>query len=163
MQQWSAKGPCHYNQVPASYNKDRFHTNTVRGRSVRPCSTPNMSTVPNNRMSRHLDDLEQQRYGYHSRRFQHNCRQEPDQKRYLYTSQALSHHANTDTTSIMLNALENFSAEFSMQPLGQTAPGSIQEFDRKDKATTIPWLDQVKLVAERTGNYVVKIGISKLN
>ena len=35
-----------------------------------------------------------------------------------------------------------------MEPLAQTALGSIQEFDGKDKATTIPWLDQVELVAE---------------
>ena len=27
---------------------------------------------------------------------------------------------------------------------------------------TIPWLDQVKLVAERTGNDLVEVGISKL-
>ena len=62
----------------------------------------------------------------------------------------------------MLNSLENFSARISMQPLAQATHGSIQEFDRKDKATTIPWLDQVKLVVERTGNDLVEVGISKL-
>ena len=38
--------------------------------------------------------------------------------------------------------------------MAQTALRSIQEFDGNDKATTIPWLDQVRLVAE--------VGISKL-
>ena len=32
----------------------------------------------------------------------------------------------------------------------------------KDKATTIPWLDQVKPVAERTGNDLAEVGISEL-
>ena len=50
----------------------------------------------------------------------------------------------------------------SIQPLAQVVLGSIQEFDGKDKATTIPRLDQVELVAERTGNDLVKVGISKL-
>ena len=62
----------------------------------------------------------------------------------------------------MINALENFTAKISVQPLAQAALWSIQEFDGNDKATTIPWLDQVKLVAERTGNDLVEIGISKL-
>ena len=62
----------------------------------------------------------------------------------------------------MINALENFTAKISVQPLAQAAFGSIQEFDGNDKTSTIPWLDQVKLVAERTGNDPVKVGISKL-
>ena len=62
----------------------------------------------------------------------------------------------------MLNALEKFSAKISVQPLAQAVLGSIQEFDGKDKATTIPWLDQIKLVAERISNDLVKVGISKL-
>ena len=58
-------------------------------------------------------------------------------------------NTNNDSTSIMLNALENFTAKISMQQLAQAALGSIQELDGKDKATTIPWLDQVELVVER--------------
>ena len=61
----------------------------------------------------------------------------------------------------MLNALENLKAKISVQPLAKVALGSIQEFDGNDKATTIPWLDQVMLVAERTGNDSVEVGISK--
>ena len=62
----------------------------------------------------------------------------------------------------MLNVWENFMANISMQLLAQAALGSIQEFNRKDKAMTIPWLDQVKLVVERTGVDLVEVGISKL-
>ena len=123
---------------------------------------PNMLLVPNNSKSRHFYELEQQRYGYHDRRFQHNCHQEPDKRSYSYVSQDLSNHASNDTTSIMLNALENFSAKISMQPLAQAALGSIQKFSGKDKATTIPWLDQVELVVKRTSNDLVEVGISKL-
>ena len=79
----------------------------------------------------------------------------------MYASQTLSHHANNITTSIMLNALENVTAKISMQPLDQAVLGSIQDFDGKDKAMTIPWLGQVELVVERTGNDVVQVGISK--
>ena len=50
-QQWSAKGLYQYNQTPANYNQDRISTYAGRGRSIRPCSTPNMSPVPHNRIS----------------------------------------------------------------------------------------------------------------
>ena len=40
--------------------------------------------------------------------------------------------------------------------------GSITEFDEKDMATTIPWLDQFKPVVERMGYDLVEVGISKL-
>ena len=62
----------------------------------------------------------------------------------------------------MINGLENFTAKMSVQPLVQVALRSSQEFDGNDKAATIHWLDQVKLVAEKTGNDPVKVGISKL-
>ena len=62
----------------------------------------------------------------------------------------------------MTNTLENFTAKFSVQPLAQAALRSIQEFDGNDKAATIPWLDQGGLVAERTGNDPVEVGINKL-
>ena len=38
----------------------------------------------------------------------------------------------------------------------------IQEFNGNDETTTILWLDHVELVAERTGNDPVEVGISKL-
>ena len=101
-----------------------------------------MSPVQHNRMPRHSDKLEQQRYGYNNRRFQYNHCQEPDQRRYSHASQALPNHSNNDTASIVLNALENFSAKISMQLLAQAVLASIQEFNGKDKAMTIPWLDQ---------------------
>ena len=110
-----------------------------------------MSPIPQDRMSRCFDGLEQQRCGYHDTRFQHNCRKEPDQRRFSYASQTSSNHTNNDTTSISLNALEIFSAKISVQLLAQTVFGSIQEFDGKDKVTTVPRLDQFELVTERSG------------
>ena len=62
----------------------------------------------------------------------------------------------------MITASENFTAKISVQPLAQAALVSIQEFDGNDKAATIPWLDQVELVVERTGNDQVEVHISKL-
>ena len=60
----------------------------------------------------------------------------------------------------MINALENLTAKISVQPLAQAALGSIQESDGNDKAARIPWLNQVELVAERTGKDSVEVGIS---
>ena len=60
----------------------------------------------------------------------------------------------------MINALENFTAKISVQLLALAVLGSIQEFDGNDKAAAIPWLDQVELVTERTGNDPVEVGIS---
>ena len=157
-QQWSAEGPHQYNQAPEKYNQDRFSTNAGRGRSIWAHSIPNMSPVLHNRMSRHFDELEQQRYGYHDRRFQHDHRQQRHQRRYSHASS----NANNNSTSIIINSLENFTAEILVQSLAQAALGSIQEFNGNDKATTVPWLDQVELVAERTGNGPVEVGISKL-
>ena len=62
----------------------------------------------------------------------------------------------------MINALLSFTAKISVQPLAEAALRSIQEFDGNDKATTITWLDQAKLVVKRTGNDPVEVGISKL-
>ena len=62
----------------------------------------------------------------------------------------------------MINALENFTAKISVQPLAQALLESIQEFNGNDKAAAIPQLDQVELVAERTGNDPVEVDISKL-
>ena len=62
----------------------------------------------------------------------------------------------------MINALENFTVKISVQPLAQAALGSIKDFEGNDKAATIPWLDQVELVVERTGNDPVEVGTSKL-
>ena len=66
---------------------------------------------------------------------------------------------NTDnnSTSLVLNALENFSAK---QAIAQSTLNSIQEFVSSDREATIPWLDQVELVAERTGIAPLELGIS---
>ena len=65
-------------------------------------------------------------------------------------------------TLIMLNALENFYSQNFSAAISPSVLRSIQEFNGNDKATTIPWLDQVKLVAERTDNDPVEVDISKL-
>ena len=62
----------------------------------------------------------------------------------------------------MINALENFTAKVAVHSLAQASLGSIPAFDGNNKAATIPLLDQVELVAERTGNDPVEIDISKL-
>ena len=48
------------------------------------------------------------------------------------------------------------------QALGQSTLNSIQQFDESNREATIPWLDQVKLVAERTGIEPLEVGMSKL-
>ena len=70
-------------------------------------------------------------------------------------------HQNTDNNStiVVLNALENISAK---QALAQSTLNSIQEFDDSNREATIPWLDQVELVAEQTGIDSSEVGINKL-
>ena len=60
-----------------------------------------------------------------------------------------------------LERLENFTAKVPVQPMAQLVLGSIPDFDGKDKTVTIPWLDQVEQVTERTGNNPVEMGMSK--
>ena len=66
---------------------------------------------------------------------------------------------DNNSTLVVLNALENFSAK---QALAQSTLNSIQRFDGSDREATIPWSDQVELVAERTGINPLEVGISKL-
>ena len=61
-----------------------------------------------------------------------------------------------------LERLENFRTKWSVQPMTQLALGSIPDFNGKDKTATIPWLDQVEQVTERTGNNLVEVGMNKL-
>ena len=61
-----------------------------------------------------------------------------------------------------LERLENFAAKVSIQLMAQLVLGSITDFNGKDKTATIPWLDQVEQVSERTGNDLVEVGMSKL-
>ena len=46
--------------------------------------------------------------------------------------------------------------------MAQLALGSIPDFNSKDKTVTIPWLDQVEQVTERTGNDPVEVDMSTL-
>ena len=137
--QWSTEEPCRVSKGAT------HHNNAGSGRSTCHCSTPNMSSVPQySHHHRQYDRQGQHRYNHYNWRSQHHSRQEPDQRRYSHTL------PNTDnkSTSVVLNALENFSAK---QALAQSRLNSIQEFDDSDREATIPWLDQVELVAERTG------------
>ena len=157
-QQWSTEGLHQYNKAPPHYNQIGLAQINGRGRSIQPLSTQNMLPVlHSSRIPRGFDELEQQRYGYHDRRFQHNHRQEPDKRRNSHVSS----NAKNDSTSIMINALENFTVQISVSLLVKAALGAIQEFNGNDKVATIPWLDQVELVAERTGNDPIEVGISE--
>ena len=71
------------------------------------------------------------------------------------------HLANTEnnSTSVVLNALESISGN---QALAQSTFNSTQEFDGSNREATILWLDQVELVAKRTGIDPLEVGISKL-
>ena len=53
-----------------------------------------------------------------------------------------------DSATVVINALEYFSAK---QVLAQSTLNAIQEFDGSDRESTLSWLVQVQLVAERTG------------
>ena len=67
---------------------------------------------------------------------------------------------NIDNNNVsVLNALENYSTK---QVLTQSLLNALQEYDRSDREATIPWLDQVELVVERTGIDPLEVGISKL-
>ena len=85
---------------------------------------------------------------YNDNQGQHRC------SRYSQSSQ------NIDNNHLsVLKALENYSTK---QALTQSTLNSLQEYDRSDREATIPWLDQVELVGERTGLDPLEAGISKL-
>ena len=107
-----------------------------------------------NRQYRYHDNQGQQRHSNYDRRSQQYNRQETDQRWYSQTSQ----HVDNNNVNV-LNALENYSTK---QVLTQSMLNALQEYDRSDRKATIPWLDQVELVAERTGIDPLKVGISKL-
>ena len=45
--------------------------------------------------------------------------------------------------------------------MAQLVLGLIPDFDGKDKTVTIPWLDQVEQVTERTGHDLVEVDMGK--
>ena len=63
-----------------------------------------------------------------------------------------------NSTTVVLNTFENFSVK---QALTQSTLNSTQEFDGNDREATIPWLDQIEMVMERTGFDPLELGISK--
>ena len=147
---WSAEESCRAQESTMYY-----HT---MGRNRSSCyhSTPNMSLVPlDNRQYRHYDSQGHNRYSNYDRRSQHYNRPEADHRKY---SQTLPHTYN-DSGIVVINVLEAFSAK---QALEQYMLNTIQEFNGSDGESTLTWLDQVELVAERTGFDLLEVGISKL-
>ena len=146
-EQWSA-------EEPFKTNEGITHYNTIgRSRSTHHCSTPNISPVPlDYRQHRHYNSQGQHRYNNYDRSSQHYNRPEADHRRY---SQALT-NTNNDSTTVVLSALETFSAK---QALVQSTLNAIQEFNGSNRESTISWLDQVELVA---GFDLLEVGISKL-
>ena len=115
-----------------------------------------MSMVPlDYRQHRHYNSQGHNRYNNYNRMSQHYNRPEADHRRYL---QALS-NTNNDSATVVINALESFSAK---QVLAQFTLNAIQEFNGSDRETTLSWLDRMELVVERTGFDPLEVGISKL-
>ena len=57
--------------------------------------------------------------------------------------------------------MENF-ARMQFQPLTISALSTIEWFDDTDKSNTMSWLDQVEVVAERSNQTPLEVGIAKL-
>ena len=67
--------------------------------------------------------------------------------------------------SLVIEPLEKISNNFDLinrQPLVTAALSAIKKFDGSDRSSTIPCLDQVELVAERSNTNPIETGISKL-
>ena len=149
-QQWSTEEPQRVSEGPTHYS------NLGRSRSACHHSTPNMSQVPQcHHHHRQCDGQGQHRYNHYDWRSQHKCGQEQDERRYSNMYQNI----DNNSTTVVLNALESFSAK---QALAPSTLNTIQEFDSSNKERIIPWLDQVELVAKRTGIDPLEVGISKL-
>ena len=131
---------------PHTVQEGTTHYNTiVRNRSSCHCSTPNMSPVSlDNIQHRNYNSQGHHRYSNYDGRSQHYNRPEADHRRH---SQTLPNVHNYHAT-VVINALESFSAK---QVLAQSTLNAIQEFDGSNKESTLTWLDQLELVAERTG------------
>ena len=138
-EQWLAVEPCRVNEGAAYYNT------IARSRSSHHHSTPNMSLVPLvYRKPRHYDSQGHNTFSNYNRRSQQYNKPEADHRRY---SQVLPNTHN-DSATVAINALESFSAK---QALAQSTLNVIQESDGSGRESTFSWLDQVQLVAERTG------------
>ena len=105
-----------------------------------------MSPVPQHyHHHRQYEKQGQHRYGHYDRRFHHHSRQE------LRPKEVFQHFAKY-RQQFNISSLKCFRKYFQQNSiLAQSTFNSIQEFDGSNREATIPWLDQVKLVAERTG------------
>ena len=149
VEQWSADEPHRFLESTTYY-----HT-LGRNRSSHHHSTPNMSLVPlDTRQHRNYDSQGHNRYNY-DRRFQHYNRPEADHRRYSHTLP----NAHNDSATVVINAVESFSAK---QVLAQLTLHVIQEFNGSDRESTLTWLAHMELVAERTGFDPLEVGICKL-
>ena len=150
VEQWSTEEPHKVNEGTTNYN-------TIdRSRSTCHHSTPDMALVSlDYRQHRHYDSHGHNRYNNYNRRSEHHNRPEADHRRSLL---ALSNTHN-DSATVVINALESFSAK---QTLAQSRLNAIQEFDGSDRELMLSWLEQVELVAERTGFDPLEVGISQL-
>ena len=64
-------------------------------------------------------------------------------------------------TKALNKLMENF-AMMQSQPLTTSALSSIDWFDGTDKYNTMSWLDQVEVVAERSNQTPLEVGMAKL-
>ena len=137
---------------PHRANNTTYHN---RHQSIQHHSTPNMSPFPKTTAgSTGIMTTRNSRGTVTTIGGPSSIRQETDQRRYSQTSQ----HVGNNNVNV-LKALENYSAK---QALTQSTLNSIQEYNGSDREATIPWLDQVELVAERIGIDPLEVGISKL-
>ena len=115
-------------------------------------------------MRNRYDEHEHQRYSYNDRRYSLNRYTEHPGGRRYSTTPNQDRYNNTDN-SLVIEALEKISNNFKLinrQPFVTAALSTIKEFDGTDKSSTIPWLNQVDLVAEKSSTNPIEIGISKL-
>ena len=101
-QQWSTEEPYRVSEGPG------YYSNIGRGRSAHHCSIPNMSPVPDHHHHhRQYDRQVQHRYNHYYQRSQHNGRQKQEGRRYSNTY----HNTDNNSTMVVLNALESFTAK----------------------------------------------------
>ena len=101
-----SEGPTHYSYIG-------------RGRSACHCSTPNMSVISKcHHHHRQYDRQGKHRYNHYDQRSQHNGREEQDERRYSNMYQ----NTDNNSTTVVLNALESFSAK---QALAQSTLNAV--------------------------------------
>ena len=98
-----------------------------------------------------------ERYNHHDRRYPNN--------RHNYRHEVSNSKGKSKATMAVAKALnkltENF-ARMQSQPLTTSALSTIDWFDDTGKSNTMPWLDQVEVVAERSNQTPFEVGVAKL-